>query len=249
MRWPFYWDWAFRLGIAVLVDLLNDTVQTVDDIKNATEAPVPAALGRQPQRRPSCRQPLYPLCRCRNVPATPGPICNFYTPATTARFGSSLQLQRRRQKFYQPQFGDDPRHRRQTRRHSGHGLAQTQTPQIHRHRRRRRWPAPAGHSGSQWRSGSSRHPAPFRHSRQAFFAPYTARPPNPPSCCYRSRRKVSPALARQFDCIIVDTPPIGLVSDALLLKPTAYGALYLIRQGVSKKGSLQLVDDLYVNKN
>ena len=51
--------------------------------------------------------------------------------------------------------------------------------------------------------------------------------------------------ARQvFDYIIIDTPPIALVADALSLSGYADLTLFLVRQNHSHKGALEIIDAL-----
>ncbi|MCR8666376.1 polysaccharide biosynthesis tyrosine autokinase [Aestuariibaculum sp. M13] len=52
-------------------------------------------------------------------------------------------------------------------------------------------------------------------------------------------------LKSQYDYIILDTPPVGLVSDALELTPYVDATLYVIRQDYTKKDMLQLINDRY----
>jgi succinoglycan biosynthesis transport protein ExoP len=46
-----------------------------------------------------------------------------------------------------------------------------------------------------------------------------------------------------YDYIILDTPPVGLVSDALELSQYCDATLYIIRQGITKKGMLSVVNE------
>lgn len=51
-------------------------------------------------------------------------------------------------------------------------------------------------------------------------------------------------LKQEYDVIIVDTPPVGLVSDAFLLNEFISEALYVVRAGVTKKGMIEHLDEL-----
>jgi capsular exopolysaccharide synthesis family protein len=51
-----------------------------------------------------------------------------------------------------------------------------------------------------------------------------------------------------FDVAIMDTAPIGLVSDAITLNRFSNCSLYITRQGYTFRKQLGLVEDLYVNK-
>ncbi len=48
----------------------------------------------------------------------------------------------------------------------------------------------------------------------------------------------------QFDYIIIDTPPVGVVTDALLLTEQADSYIYVVRQNYSHKNVLKLIDEV-----
>jgi Mrp family chromosome partitioning ATPase len=48
--------------------------------------------------------------------------------------------------------------------------------------------------------------------------------------------------------VIIDTAPVGLVSDPVLLSRFADICLYVVRQNYTAKKHLEMVDDLYRNK-
>ncbi|MGN8059910.1 GumC family protein [Pedobacter sp. 22163] len=52
-------------------------------------------------------------------------------------------------------------------------------------------------------------------------------------------------LKLQFDYIIMDAPPIGIITDAQLLSTFADVTLYLVRQKVTQKEQLNIVEELY----
>ena len=47
------------------------------------------------------------------------------------------------------------------------------------------------------------------------------------------------SLEESFDYIIIDTPPIGLVSDAAVLSPLTDGVLFVVKQGSTKRGTVR----------
>jgi capsular exopolysaccharide synthesis family protein len=51
-----------------------------------------------------------------------------------------------------------------------------------------------------------------------------------------------------YDYIIVDTPPVGLVSDALLIDRYADVSLYIVRQNYTPKDRLTMINDLLATK-
>ncbi|TVZ53379.1 exopolysaccharide transport family protein [Dokdonia sp. Hel_I_53] len=71
-------------------------------------------------------------------------------------------------------------------------------------------------------------------------------PPNPSELIISGAMEEFVAeLKEQYDYIIFDTPPLGLVSDAFELMPYADASLYIVRQGYTKKDMLRLVNDKY----
>lgn len=69
-------------------------------------------------------------------------------------------------------------------------------------------------------------------------------PPNPAELLIGdSMQELLNDLKNRYDYIILDTPPVGLVSDALELAPFCDVILYVVRQNVTKKGMLHLVND------
>lgn len=52
-------------------------------------------------------------------------------------------------------------------------------------------------------------------------------------------------LKEKFDYILMDAPPIGIITDAQLLADYSDAVIYLVRQGVTKKDQIQIVDELY----
>ena len=52
-------------------------------------------------------------------------------------------------------------------------------------------------------------------------------------------------LSKQFDRIIIDTAPIGIISDAYALKAYVDSSLYVVRKDVTKKEHLKIVKSIY----
>ncbi len=52
-------------------------------------------------------------------------------------------------------------------------------------------------------------------------------------------------LTAQYDRIIIDTPPIGLISDAFALNPYIDSTIYVVRKDVTKKESLSTIEGIY----
>ncbi|WP_445159367.1 polysaccharide biosynthesis tyrosine autokinase [Mesohalobacter salilacus] len=68
-------------------------------------------------------------------------------------------------------------------------------------------------------------------------------PPNPSELLIDDRMdELMNQLKNHYDIIVLDSPPIGLVSDALNLMKYADTTLYVVRQNYTKKGMLSLID-------
>ena len=76
------------------------------------------------------------------------------------------------------------------------------------------------------------------------FIPAGPIPPNPAELIMgESMEEMLGELRLKYDYIILDTPPVGLVSDALELTPFCDATLYIVRQNVTKKDMLTLVNN------
>ncbi|RBL89664.1 GumC family protein [Chitinophaga flava] len=72
-------------------------------------------------------------------------------------------------------------------------------------------------------------------------------PPNPAELMLlESTEHLFTELRRHFDYIIIDTAPVGLVTDAQLLGRFADATLYLVRQGYTFRQQLEVSKDLYL---
>lgn len=74
-------------------------------------------------------------------------------------------------------------------------------------------------------------------------------PPNPAELLLSDRTgELFATLNDNFDYVIVDAPPIGLVTDAQLLSPFTDITLYLVRQRYTHKSQLALPNELFTEK-
>ena len=55
-------------------------------------------------------------------------------------------------------------------------------------------------------------------------------------------------LRERFDYILIDTSPVGMVSDAFSLAPYADSSIYLVRYNFTSKVQLKVLEDIYENK-
>jgi len=73
-------------------------------------------------------------------------------------------------------------------------------------------------------------------------------PPNPAELLLSERTKsLMEELKQQFDYIIIDAPPIGIVTDAQLMASYADVSMYVVRQNYTLKQQLKIVDDLQLS--
>jgi tyrosine-protein kinase Etk/Wzc len=74
-------------------------------------------------------------------------------------------------------------------------------------------------------------------------------PPNPAELLAGDRVKdLIEVYQKSFDYVILDTPPIGLVSDALLLAPVIDTCFYLVRHEVTHRNQLNRLKELAQQK-
>jgi capsular exopolysaccharide synthesis family protein len=71
-------------------------------------------------------------------------------------------------------------------------------------------------------------------------------PPNPAELLLDQRvEDMFVWLREHFDVILIDTAPVGMVSDAMTLSKFADSTLYLVRQGHTFKKQVALIDEFY----
>jgi len=74
-------------------------------------------------------------------------------------------------------------------------------------------------------------------------------PPNPAELIETDKMKTFFEYAKQtFDYIIIDTPPVAIVTDALLINQYTDANLFVIRQKYSSKQVFELINNLHKNK-
>jgi tyrosine-protein kinase Etk/Wzc len=82
-----------------------------------------------------------------------------------------------------------------------------------------------------------------------FILPSGPIPPNPAELLMTSRMSsMIKELRQHFDYIIIDTAPVGLVTDAQILGGYVDATLYVVRQEYTFKQQIGLIDDLYKGK-
>ncbi len=79
-----------------------------------------------------------------------------------------------------------------------------------------------------------------------FLLPSGPIPPNPSELILDVKMaELFTELKKRFDFIIIDTPPIGVVSDARILSQFSDVNVYIVRQRYTLKRQLKIVNDLY----
>lgn len=71
------------------------------------------------------------------------------------------------------------------------------------------------------------------------------KPPNPAELIMSDRmEQLIERLKLEFDYIVLDTPPVGLVADAFLLDKFSTSSIFVVRSGKTKKEDIEFVDEL-----
>ena len=71
-------------------------------------------------------------------------------------------------------------------------------------------------------------------------------PPNPSELLLDQKvTELFDEIGKRFEVIVIDTAPVGMVSDSLTLSKFADCTLYLVRQGHTFKKQITLIDELY----
>jgi len=82
-----------------------------------------------------------------------------------------------------------------------------------------------------------------------FVIPCGPIPPNPAELLLDPRlNELMKIVKQEFDVVILDTAPIGLVSDAVHLGQYADCTLYIVRRGYTPRKLLAMIEDLYREK-
>lgn len=82
-----------------------------------------------------------------------------------------------------------------------------------------------------------------------FVIPCGPVPPNPAELLLDERLpELINKLKEEFDVLVIDTAPVGLVSDAVMLGKYTDAVLYVIRHNYTFKKQLKLLNELYTNK-
>lgn len=90
---------------------------------------------------------------------------------------------------------------------------------------------------------------PVDGTENLFIIPCGPVPPNPAELILSDRLKtLFDRLEKDFEMVIVDTPPVGLVSDGYVLGKYADATLFVLRHNYTFKKQLELVKSVYTEK-
>ena len=78
-----------------------------------------------------------------------------------------------------------------------------------------------------------------------YYIPSGPIPPNPSELLSLGRMKeLIEQLKEEYDYILIDTPPIGIVADALLLRKLVTNTLIIVRQGYTRKSMVSQIQEM-----
>jgi capsular exopolysaccharide synthesis family protein len=84
------------------------------------------------------------------------------------------------------------------------------------------------------------------HVDNLFYTPSGPIPPNPAELIETDQMRIFMERAkREFDYIFIDTPPVAIVTDALLLAGYVDVNLFIVRQRYSTRNTLELIDQFH----
>ena len=85
--------------------------------------------------------------------------------------------------------------------------------------------------------------------KELFFIPSGPIPTNPSELMMNPKMgQLFTYLKEHFEYIVIDTSSVGLVSDALLLKPYIDMSIFVVRFAYSKKARLRVLNEFYQNQ-
>jgi capsular exopolysaccharide synthesis family protein len=87
------------------------------------------------------------------------------------------------------------------------------------------------------------------HIPKLYITPAGPIPPNPSELIETDRmRNFFTEAKKHFDVIILDTPPVALVTDAIIISKYADVMIFVIRQNYTDKHALRFINNLYEQK-
>jgi capsular exopolysaccharide synthesis family protein len=81
--------------------------------------------------------------------------------------------------------------------------------------------------------------------KNLFYAPSGPIPPNPAELLDTEQmNKFIERAKKEFDIVIIDTPPVAIVTDTLLLAPYVNVNLFIVRQRYTSRNTLEMIEQL-----
>jgi capsular exopolysaccharide synthesis family protein len=89
-------------------------------------------------------------------------------------------------------------------------------------------------------------PVPVEGHPNLFVLPCGPVPPNPAELLLDEKfNDLFTYLRQNFDVVVIDTAPVGMVSDAMTLSKFAHATLYIVRQGHTFKKQVGLIEEFH----
>jgi capsular exopolysaccharide synthesis family protein len=93
-------------------------------------------------------------------------------------------------------------------------------------------------------------PVAVKNTENLYIVPAGRVPPNPSELLLNEKIAVLFAyLKENFDVIIIDSAPVGLVSDAKVLSKFADATVFIVRQRYTPKKRLENINEIYINQS
>ncbi|HEX2921590.1 MAG TPA: polysaccharide biosynthesis tyrosine autokinase [Bacteroidales bacterium] len=84
------------------------------------------------------------------------------------------------------------------------------------------------------------------HVENLYYAASGHIPPNPAELLERNEMKqFIDSAKKEFDYIVIDTPPVAIVTDTMLIAPFVDLNLFIVRQRYTSRGTLEIIDNYY----
>lgn len=234
-------------AVILLIELLNDRLQSEYDIRQITAAPILGKIGRPSGRQKLIAQSdsdmpvaeMFRLLRTNLYFQLPGAdaavvlICSVMSGEgktfVAANLAATLALDGKKTVAVELDL---------------------RKPQLEQYLQEEQ-PAGEGPGLSHFLSGQASPEDILRcHAREhLFYIPSGPTPPNPAELINRPPMKeLISDLRKRFDFVLLDTPPLGLVTDGLLLSTQIDASLFIVRFGHTRRQALLVLEELLQTK-
>lgn len=227
------------VGFIVVKELLNNKIETKSDIENNTKIPIIGTIGNNHKKSdmPVLDNPKSPISEAFRAIRTNLQYILREAEQKTIVFTSSISGEGK--SFISANFA------------AVLALSQKKTLLVGLDMRKpklqKEFDYPHGIGMSSYLSNYSEYEDIIRPTRQdnLYVALSGDTPPNPAELIESEKlNKFIKKAEKEFDYIVIDTPPVGIVTDALLLADIADSFLYVVRQNYSGKNVLKLIEEV-----